>query len=91
VAVLNKGNIRYLGEPKKMTQLADGHVWQFHVPTEYFEGLVKKFLIVHHMRDGDKIRVRCLSKTKPVEHAKAVKASLEDAYLWLQSERGSEK
>ena len=84
VAVLNKGNIRYLGEPKKMTQLADGHVWQFHVPTEYFEDLVKKFLIVHHMRDGDKIRVRCLSKTKPVEHAKEVRASLEDAYLWLQ-------
>ena len=83
VAVLNRGRVKYLGDPVDMTKIAEGHVWQFHVPTERFESLQKDLLIVHHMRDGDKIRVRCLSEDQPVEQAKVVRPSLEDAYLWL--------
>jgi multidrug efflux pump subunit AcrB/ABC-type multidrug transport system ATPase subunit len=83
VAVLNRGEVKYYGDPLDMTKIAEGHVWQFHVPTERFESLQKDLLVVHHMRDGDQIRVRCLSENQPVEQAKVVRPSLEDAYLWL--------
>jgi len=86
VAVLNKGELRYLGEPVKMAKLADGHIWQFQVPLKEFEAVSKELLIIHHMRDGDQIRIRCLSETKPADSAKAIKPSLEDAYLWLLKE-----
>ena len=83
VAVLNRGDLRYLGDPQEMTRIATGFVWQFHIEAKEFEEANKKHWIIHHMRDGDKIRVRCLADVEPVSGAKEVKPSLEDAYLWL--------
>lgn len=83
VAVLDHGKLQYLGEPLKMAGIAEGHVWQFQVSSEDFHELQKKLLIVHHMQDGDQIRVRCVSDKAPVPNAKPVKALLEDSYLYL--------
>lgn len=88
VAVLNEGRLCYMGEPVKMTASADGHVWQFHVPPGEFESVRKKLLVVHHMRDGERIRVRCLAETRPSDEARTVKPTLEDAYLWLLRRSG---
>ena len=66
-----------------MTEIARGHVWQFHVPANEFEGVRERFLVVHHMRDGDRVRVRCLAEARPAEDAIDVNPTLEDAYLWL--------
>jgi multidrug efflux pump subunit AcrB/ABC-type multidrug transport system ATPase subunit len=85
VAVLNKGVVRYLGEPGNMTKTADGKVWQMHVEPGDFKELQNKLMIVHHMRDGDKIKLRCISDSIPQEDAVNVKPTLEDAYLWIQS------
>ncbi len=86
VAVLNRGNLCYLGEPEDMRRLAEGHVWQFRASTKEFESLRRDLLVVHHMRDGDQIRVRCISENKPLQYAEPVKPSLEDAYIWLLQE-----
>jgi len=91
VAVLNRGEVRYLGEPIKMTKIAEGQVWQFHVPAREFDSLRKDLLIVHHMRDGEQIRVRCISDTKPFDHAKEIRPSLEDAYLCLLRDKTNGK
>ena len=83
VAVLNRGRLVYVGEPSEMAKQAEGKVWQFYVSAQEFEAVRRRFLIVHHMREKDEIRVRCISAEKP--HASAVPArpTLEDAYLWL--------
>ncbi|UCG28125.1 MAG: ABC transporter ATP-binding protein, partial [Bacteroidales bacterium] len=83
VAVLDHGKLKYLGEPSNMAKIAEGHVWQFQVPAENFHKLQHELLIVHHMQDGDRIRVRCVSDKAPVPDAKPVKALLEDSYLYL--------
>ena len=71
-----------------MTRAAEGHVWQFFVTPNAFEKLKEDLLVVHHMRDGDKIRVRCVASEKPAPNAETVTPLLEDAYLWLlKSER----
>ncbi|MBN1291799.1 MAG: efflux RND transporter permease subunit [Candidatus Latescibacteria bacterium] len=83
VAVLDKGSLYYLGEPREMTGAAEGKVWQFHVNSAEFESLRTTLRIVHHMRVEDKIRVRCLSELQPYPNAEHVEPTLEDAYLWL--------
>ncbi len=83
VAVMRKGELKYWGEPGEMVKIADKRVWQFDIKAEAFEEMNKQFLIVHHMRDGDRIRVRCIADVRPVEEAIAVGAVLEDAYIWL--------
>jgi multidrug efflux pump subunit AcrB/ABC-type multidrug transport system ATPase subunit len=88
VAVLNRGRLVYVGTPTEMARQAEGRVWQLHVLPEELEGLRQRFLVVHHMREKDRIRVRCLSEEKPAPDAIAVRPTLEDAYLWLLSRTG---
>ncbi|NIA28803.1 MAG: ATP-binding cassette domain-containing protein, partial [Actinobacteria bacterium] len=83
VAVLNRGKVRYLGEPTHMAELANNKVWQFLVPAKEFEMIRSKLWIIHHIRVDDRIRVRCLAEKQPVPDAKSVRPTLEDSYLWL--------
>nr|WP_319398451.1 efflux RND transporter permease subunit [uncultured Carboxylicivirga sp.] len=83
VAVMKKGDLKYWGVPTDMVNIAKGKVWQFDVKATEFDEVNQKFTIVHHMRDGDNIRVRCLTEDKPTENAIPVQAVLEDAYMWL--------
>jgi ABC-type multidrug transport system ATPase subunit len=87
VAVLSKGELRYLGVPLKMSEIAEGYVWQFKINPREFETFRKEYQVVHHMRDGDKIRVRCISATKPHEDAHNVRPTLEDSYIWLLKDK----
>ncbi len=83
VAVLNKGTLRYFGKPVEMTREASGHVWQFTIPATEFNDFVKDHLVVHHMSDGNNVRVRVISESSPREGAINATPNLEDAYLWL--------
>lgn len=83
VAVINKGELKYFGSPTDMTDIAQGHVWQYDIPGEQFNGLSKDSMIVHHMRVGNNVRVRCLSQESPYQGAQKVSPLLEDSYLWL--------
>jgi ABC-type multidrug transport system ATPase subunit len=83
VAVINKGNLKYFGTPTEMVNMGENFVWQFSIPAKEFDNFANKQLIVHHMRDGENIRVRCLAQEKPSEDAVNVSPHLEDAYLCL--------
>jgi multidrug efflux pump subunit AcrB/ABC-type multidrug transport system ATPase subunit len=86
VAVMRKGEVKYLGEPIHMAGIAEGKVWTMDVSPEEFETFKQDHTIIHHMRDGEKIRIRCIADEAPREDAKLVKANLEDAYLCLLNE-----
>ncbi len=90
VAVLNKGQLLYLDEPTKMTATAAGKVWSFSVEAADFEKIRKEHVVVHHMRDGARIKVRCLAERRPVPDASESRPTLEDAYLWLLRSSGSD-
>lgn len=83
VAVINKGRLKYFGTPQDMARLGEGFVWQYSVPAREFDEIANKQLIIHHMRDGENIRLRTISREKPSEDAKQVTPYLEDAYLCL--------
>ncbi len=83
VAVINRGDLKYFGTPNDMVRMGDGFVWQMTIPAKEFDDFANKQLIIHHMRDGDSIKIRLLSEQKPSGDAIAVSPNLEDAYLCL--------
>ena len=89
VAVVRSGELVFLGEPVQMAHLAQDKVWMADMDIAAFETFKEKFVIIHHMRDGDNIRVRCMADACPFEGAHTVKANLEDAYLCLLHEPNS--
>jgi multidrug efflux pump subunit AcrB/ABC-type multidrug transport system ATPase subunit len=91
LAVLISGNIEYMGSPTTMAELAHEKVWEFQLTPEEFEAEKENYLIVHHMREGDRIRVKCLSGERPRFDAVSVRANLEDAYLWLMKSKSKTK
>jgi ABC-type multidrug transport system ATPase subunit len=83
VAVINRGDLKYFGPPNEMLRMGEGFVWYMTLPAKEFDSFANKQLIVHHMRDGENIKIRVLSKEKPSENAVNVSPQLEDAYLCL--------
>ena len=83
VAVVNRGQLHYAGNPGNMVKLAEGLVWQYTIPAHDFDAFPAKDRVVHHMRDGENIKLRFLSSEKPSEDAIPVKPVLEEAYLCL--------
>jgi ABC-type multidrug transport system ATPase subunit len=83
VAVMKKGGVVYLGKPIEMADIAKGKIWTMNLPVSEFESIKDDLTIIHHMRENEIIRVRCLSDSAPTENAQSVKANLEDAYLYL--------
>ena len=66
-----------------MTEIARGRVWKINLPSEQFEEATRDMLVIHHMRDGEEIRFRCIAGEKPFPDAVEESPLLEDAYLWL--------
>jgi multidrug efflux pump subunit AcrB/ABC-type multidrug transport system ATPase subunit len=83
VVVINKGELKYFGEPATMVRMAEGKVWRFLIDKESFETELDKSLVIHNIQEGDRIRVRYLSLEPPYPGAVQVEANLEDAYLCL--------
>ena len=83
LAVLNGGEVDFLGSPQEMVELTRGAVWQAEVSPAHFDELRRHHRIVHHMQDGATIRVRMLAEAPPLPEAEAVAPTLEDSYLWL--------
>ena len=83
VAVINKGSLKYFGDPVDMVGMAAGKVWQFDIDKTEFEQALDKSRIVNHIQKDDRIRVRYLSVTSPHDEAIQVEPNLEDAYLCL--------
>lgn len=83
VVVINKGSLKYFGDPVDMVGMAAGKVWLFNIDRALFEETLDKSRVVNHMQNGDRIQVRYLSTDCPYEGAEPVEANLEDAYLCL--------
>jgi ABC-type multidrug transport system ATPase subunit len=87
MAVIDRGEVLFSGTPREMTEIAKGKVWRAHIEADKFEELTKDKLIIHHMRDNEQIRARCISAEKPFKNAMEEVPMLEDAYLWLLQSR----
>ena len=80
--VIEKGSLKYFGEPNDMVNLAKDKVWLFDIEASRLGELDEK-LIANHIQDGDKVKVRYISPTCPFPGAEPAEPNLEDAYLCL--------
>ena len=87
VAVLDDGEVKFIGTPLDMIEFTKGFVWQARINEKIFEDIRPKTWIVHHMHDGELIRVRILAREKPLKDAIPVTPTLEDSYMWLISQK----
>ena len=83
VVVINKGSLKYFGDPVDMVGMAAGKVWLFDIDKTEFEQALDKSRIVNHIQKDDRIRVRYLSTASPHDGAVQAEPNLEDAYLCL--------
>ncbi|MBN1939751.1 MAG: efflux RND transporter permease subunit [Candidatus Aminicenantes bacterium] len=83
LAVLLRGRVRFTGTPSDLVQLTRGSIWQAVVDDTTFEGIRRKYKVLHHLREGDMIRVRILAAEPPFAGAQPVTPTLEDSYMWL--------
>ncbi|MDH6535264.1 multidrug efflux pump subunit AcrB/ABC-type multidrug transport system ATPase subunit [Parabacteroides sp. PM5-20] len=83
VVVINKGDLKYFGDPSQMVHMAAGKVWHFQIHQTAFEETLDKSKVIHHIQDGENIQVRYLSSEKPSPDAVPAEPNLEDAYLCL--------
>lgn len=88
VVVINKGDLKYFGDPVNMVEMAAGKVWLFQIDRNEFDTQLDKSRVVNHIQNGETIQVRYLSLTTPYEGAVQVEPNLEDAYLCLLKNLG---
>ena len=82
VVVIERGSLKYFGEPNDMVKLAKDKVWLFDIEASRLGELDEK-LIANHIQDGSMIKVRYISPTCPWPGAELAEPNLEDAYLCL--------
>ncbi|MFY0653054.1 MAG: efflux RND transporter permease subunit [Cyclobacteriaceae bacterium] len=87
VGVLINGKIQYDGTPTEMALIAKDKVWEITINPEDFEEIQRSYQVVHHMREGDQIKVKCLARDRPMDSAVRTTATLEDSYLWLLKDK----
>lgn len=87
LVVFTKGRVRFVGTPSDLVDLTKGSVWQAFLDGKSFEAVSRTHKVVHHLRDGEKIRARILSAEKPTEEANPVMPTLEDSYMWLLGQK----
>lgn len=82
VVVIERGSLKYFGEPGDMINLAKDKVWLFDIEESRLGELDEK-LIANHIQNGDKVQVRYISPVCPFPGASLTEPNLEDAYLCL--------
>ena len=83
IAMINKGQRITHATPETILQTVEGKVWTWVVSSEEFTRLKQSHLISSTARRSDGVHVRVVAEQKPVEDAKPVLATLEDAYLYF--------
>ena len=91
IVVINQGRKVEHATPEKLLQLLDGKVWQWLIPSNELPALKQEHLISATIRRENGIQVRVVSDSQPSVDAHPIAPSLEDVYLHLVSQNGSQR
>ncbi|GAB3347499.1 ABC transporter ATP-binding protein [Lysobacter tyrosinilyticus] len=89
LAVMAAGQLRFHGTPEALIASAQGHVWNWMVPSEQLADVRAKFRISRAQRRAQGVEVRVVGERAPSNDAALVSPDLEDAYLWLLHRAGA--
>ena len=83
LAVLNQGQIEFVGQCRQLTGRAEGKVWQACFDDAQYEKFRNAYAITSMVDTDHGMQVRLLSETQNEPTWQRVEPTLEDAYLWL--------
>ena len=83
LAVLNQGQIEFVGKCRQLTSQAEGKVWQACFDDAQYEKIRNAHAITSMVDTDHGMQVRLLSETQKEPGWQSVEPTLEDAYLWL--------
>jgi ABC-type multidrug transport system ATPase subunit len=84
VIVMRAGRIIYDGKPAELARIAEGRIWEIHVPVAEHIALPADSRLVDEVpAAGGGMRMRVLCAKRPHAQAKAIEPVIEDGYLQL--------
>jgi ABC-type multidrug transport system ATPase subunit len=83
LAVLNHGQIEFVGKCRQLTDRAQGKVWQACCDDAQYEQLRHEHAITSMVDTDHGMQLRLLSDAQKERSWQPVEPTLEDAYLWL--------
>ena len=89
LAVLNNGQIEFVGKCRQLADRAQGKVWQVCVDDAQYEKLRSEYAITSMVDTDHGLQLRLLSQTRKDTGWQSVEPTLEDAYLWLINSSGT--
>ena len=91
IAIMTRGRVALRGSPQELLRQAEGRVWELTVHPDALATLRERHLISRMIRAGDGVRVRLLAPAAPDASAAPVPPDLEDAYLLVIHQSGSQQ
>ena len=89
LAVLNHGQIEFVGQCRQLVERAKGKVWQACVQDTQYEAMRDTHAITSMVDTDHGMQLRVLSETQIDTQWQPVEPTLEDAYLWLVNAAGT--
>lgn len=83
IAVLDKGILLRIGDPKALRESVRGMVWEVEASDEQLPQLRQFYTICGVARRGHFIRVRLLAERRPESAVQEAEPTLEDAYIYV--------
>lgn len=83
IGILNNGKLLYKGTVKELLKQSEGSIWTVYVDREQLDAVRKNYEMITSVSEGDRIKLRILSRQAPQLEAEAAKPTLEDAYMFI--------
>lgn len=90
IAVIKQGHLRFRGMPEDLIRSVEGKVWERLVASTDLVEAKQRFLLSGTVRTSKGVRVRVVSDEPPGPDARSLTPTLEDAYLYLLTDRRSQ-
>lgn len=91
-AIMKDGSIVDVGTTDQLVKEIKGKVWNCTVPARMIPELEMRLRIINQRgEDNDQVSIRYLSETMEIENSTMASPRLEDLYLWLFPNEGTDK
>jgi len=83
IALINKGRLLTHTSPEDLLKQVEGKAWEVLVASAQLTELKKNHIVGSAVKTSNGVRVRVVADNPPLESARGVTATLEDAFLYL--------
>jgi ABC-type multidrug transport system ATPase subunit len=90
IAVINNGHLQIHAAPEELLRQVEGKVWELTIASSELQETKERFILSGTIRTSDGVRVRIVAENPPGEKARALRPTLEDAYLHLLARKRNE-